>query len=130
MSEIFEPELGQMVFGQPWGEYRASNLLIAALESISTELDRVMWNIYQVEYDSPFENTANDFQCDAFEVDAYSWDDDIQPYNFKWRDVEVKWYKYLGRGTSVNQELSNDKIAEMLDDCLGALRKYEAEHDV
>ena len=34
------------------------------------------------------------------------------------------------RGTSVNQELSNDKIAEMLDDCLGALRKYEAEHDV
>lgn len=33
----------------------------------------------------------------------------------------------MGRGTFVNQNMSNDRIAEMLDDCLDALRKYEEE---
>lgn len=128
MYDKYEPELGQFAFGQPWKEFECPKLLESALRMIDDELDRIMWNIHQEKYPSPFSNTANDFKCDAFEVDAYNWGDDDQPYNFKWRDVEISWYKYLGRGMSVNQKISNDKISEMLDDCMDALRRYEEEH--
>ena len=44
-----------------------------------------MWNINQKEYDSPFENTANKFKNDVFEVQAYSWNEDNPTsYNFKY----------------------------------------------
>lgn len=130
-KKYYEPELGQAVFGQPWREYEASNLLIAALESIREELDRVMGNIFQKEYLSPFGNTGNYFYCPTFEVEAYSWNEDYkQEYNFKWKNIEVSWYKYLGRGTSVNRKVSPKEIGDMLNDCLDALLKYEKEHDI
>jgi len=126
----FEPELGHMMFGQDWQEHDASPMLDAALDAIRAELDRVMWNINQRVYDSPFGNTGNSFECPAFKIEAYSWNEDYdQPFNFKWKDVEINWYKYLGRDTSVNQVMSNDKIAEMLNECLEAIRKYEKEND-
>ena len=124
----YEPELGQMAFGQPWKQYAASELLIAALEAISTRLDLVMGNVQRKEYATPFGNTANKFTCDKFEVEAYSWNEEYeQPFNFKWRDIEVSWYKYLGRGTTVNRDIKNDEIALMLDDCFEALRRYQVE---
>lgn len=123
---MFEPELGQMIFGQPHKEHAGSNLLEAALRRLSGELERVMWNIHQRNYASPFDNTGNWFKCDTFEVQAYSWGDDEQPFNFKWRDVEVSWYKYLGRGLSANQELPPTLISEMLDDCLKAAAAWES----
>lgn len=82
-----------------------------------------------------FSNTGNSFECPVFRVEAYSWSDEEQPYNFKWRDVEISWYKYLGRGMSANQELSPERAAEMLIECLGYLRKrdedrYNEEHGI
>lgn len=121
----YTPELGQMIFGQPYKEHAGSNLLEAALVRISTELERVMWNLNQEEYSSPFNNTGNTFKCDKFEVDAYSWSEEDQPFNFKWRDIEISWYKWCGRGLSVNQDLSAAIISEMLDDCLDAVRRFE-----
>lgn len=121
----FEPELGQMIFGQPHKEHEASNLVDAALCRIRDELRRVMWNIHQREYDSPFANSGNGFKCETFEVQAYSWGDDEQPFNFKWRGVEISWYKYLGRGMSANQELPAALVSDMLDDCLAAVARYE-----
>jgi hypothetical protein len=122
----YEPELGQMCFGQPWKEYEVSEILIAALRAIEYKLDIVMWNINQEEYNSPFGNTGNRFKCKVFEVQSYNWnDDEIQGYNFKYKDIEISWYKYLGRGTTVNKAITNDEISKMLDDCLSAVKKYE-----
>ncbi len=45
---MYEPELGQMVFGQPWKEHKAPKLLISALRSVGDELDRAMWNIITI----------------------------------------------------------------------------------
>jgi hypothetical protein len=123
----YQPELGQMIFGQPSQSYEGSELLDAALRAISNELDRAMWNIEQEEYSSPFDNTGNRFECDTFKAHAYSWGDDEQPWNFKWRDVEISWYKWSGRGLSTNKPLPPDLISEMLDDCLGAVRRHERE---
>lgn len=121
----YQPELGQMIFGQPFKEHAVSNLVDAALCHIRDELDRVMWNVNQREYDSPFGNTGNTFKCDTFEVHAYSWGDDEQPYNFKWRGIEISWYKYLGRGMSANAIITPATVSEMLDDCLKGAAAWE-----
>lgn len=128
--EPYAPELGQMFFGQPWQPIRASELCIAALQAIDKELSRIKWNIEQKGYNSPFANTGNSFKCDAFEVEAYSWNEEVeQKFNFKWQDVEVSWYKYLGRGTNTNIQLTPDRINEMLESCLEALSRYETAND-
>ena len=125
----YEPELGQMVFGQPHKEHATSNIVEAALAMIREEMDCVMWNLHQKEYCSPFSNSGNSFKCDTFEVHAYSWSDEEQPYNFKWGDVEISWYKYLGRGMSANKDLTPDTVSNMLNDCIDAMRRYEVEND-
>jgi len=121
----FEPELGQMFFGQPSKKYALSEITEAALISISTELERVMWNIKQRAYESPFYNTGNVFECDTFKVHAYSWSDDEQPWNFLWKDIEISWYKCCGRGASSSKKITADMASEMLDDCLRAVRNYK-----
>jgi hypothetical protein len=121
----YEPELGQMMFGQPFKQHAVSNIVDAALCRIRDNLDRVMWNVNQEKYDSPFGNTGNAFACDTFEVHAYSWGDDERPFNFKWRDVEISWYKYLGRGMSANQDISPALASALLDDCLAATDRWE-----
>ena len=124
----YTPELGQAVFGQPYQEFEVPDIWDAALCAIREELDRVMWNIHQRPYESPFSNTGSRFECPTFTVEAYSWDEDTeQPWNFKWGEVEISWYKYLGRGMSANKPLSPDLAATMLDECLKACRAYETE---
>ena len=106
----------------------------AFLDKIEHELDRIMWNINQEEYDSPFRNSGNvdGFVCDTFEAHAYEWDYDNEPtydYNFKYKDIEITWYKHSGRGTCINRYITPDEAITMLNDCLGALLRYEQEHE-
>lgn len=125
----YEPELGQAIFGQPYKEHPVPEIWDAALEAVRNTLDIVMWNIHQKKYASPFGNTGNSFKCDVFEARAYDWSEEEQSFNFKWRDVEISWYKYHGRGMSANKKLSADLAAEMLEECNAALWKLNAEHD-
>ena len=119
----YEPEIGQAVFGQPHQEFAGGDLLEAALRAIESELCRVQWNLHQVDYASPFGNTGSRYANDVFQVEAYSWNDEVeQPWNFKWRDIEVSWYKHCGRGLSVNRRVSPDEVAEMLTLCLASIR--------
>lgn len=121
----FQPELGQMVFGQPAQQYAVPEIMEAVLGAIREEYDRVYWNVHQKECPSPFGNTGADLKTDAFEVQAYSWGDDEQPYNFAWRDLRISWYKYLGRGMSANMEISPDLAAECLTECLASVRNLD-----
>ena len=126
MSDYYEPELGQAVFGQPYKEYGVSQKLRDALSSIDKHLCLKMERLDK-NFESPFANSGNKFYCDTFEVESYSWDDEVdQPWNFKWRDIEVSWYKYFGRGMSVNKNVSDKEIEEMLDECLTC--RYWARH--
>ena len=125
--EKYEPELGQAVFGQPTQALEVPSYVEAALTLIREEAQRVEWNNRQEEFD-PFGNTSGQYKNDVFEVNAYSWNDEKnQPYNFKWRDFELSWYKYFGRGMSMNREISPDETAKMLEECLIATRKLEKE---
>ena len=120
----YEPELGQAVFGQPYKEYQAPEWLISFLTSIDLALCLQMWNKNQKEYDSPFANTGNKYKNEVFELEAFKWDDKTkQPFNFKWKDLEISWYKYLGRGTTVNREITPDEGVKMLNECLASIGK-------
>lgn len=129
MSEEYEPELGQAIFGRPFKKYRVSNIWEAALSCLRDRLDIAMWNIHQSEYSSPFNNSGSEFvDLPQFQAHAYSWDEDVsQPFNFKWRDVEISWYKHAGRGLSANRQLTPEDASRMLDECLEAVRVYEGE---
>ena len=122
-------ELGQMCFSpNTIHHYDCPDYVVALLRDIARKLNIVMWNSKQKEYDSPFDNTGNDFMCDTFEVRAYNWDEDInQPYNFKCGDIEISWYKYLGRGCTMNNKWSQSVMIEMYNKCMKALDKINKE---
>lgn len=133
--EVFEGkipsnvELGQMCFSSNTiHHYDCPDYVVALLRDIARKLDIVMWNSKQKEYDNPFENTGNDFVCDAFEVHAYNWNEDVeQPYNFKCGVIEISWYKYLGRGTTINGLYTKDEIVRMYNTCLEEIRKMDGD---
>lgn len=89
------------------------SLTLAALQAL-----QLAWSVERPQEDNPFANTAAHYKGTVFEVHAYSWSDADQPFNFKWRDVEVSWYKYLGRGTHLNREVEPAEVAEMLEACM------------
>lgn len=124
----YTPEVGQALFGQPYQEHECPEYVRAALRAIAEELDRVMWNVHQERYDSPFDNSGNveGFACPVFEVHAYDWsDDNEQRFNFKWKDLAISWYKHSYRGLSMNRETTPDECATMLHECIVALAEYE-----
>ncbi len=46
---VYEPELGQAIFGQPYKEFEVNNITQAALRLIDDEMRRIMWNITHTE---------------------------------------------------------------------------------
>lgn len=127
MTEKFVPELGQMVFGQPSQTYEVSDIWEAALSMLGYEIWRVEHNRGNGD-NNPMSNSGARFDCEAFSAHAYSWDDEEeQPWNFRWRDVRISWYKYCGRGMSANMVLSPDQASEMLIECLRATRELDVE---
>lgn len=130
----YKPELGQMVFGQPHKELGVPGSVENALTTIRGLMESKSKN-------SPFGNSGERFKNHVFECNAYdwsecrcsgSWDNDWsdekctcgwkpQLYNFKWNDFEVSWYKYLGRGMSMNREIKSKELNKMLSECLSSL---------
>jgi hypothetical protein len=137
--ENYTPELGQYFNGQPWNEYGVPGFVEKALESIRAVMETLpQFKKYQY---TPFDNAGEQFKNEVFECNAYSWaecqcdgawDDDWtddkctcghipQTYNFKYKDFEVSWYKYLGRGMSMNRPITQGEMADILSDCLSSL---------
>ena len=122
-------ELGNIMFNTNVNQiYNCPNYIEVFLNTIKEFLNIKMWNKYQKEYDSPFDNTGNSYKNDTFEVEAYSWDDDYeQPYNFKYKDIEISWYKYLGRDMTINKKVTPDEAIKMFDDCINSLQNIDKE---
>ena len=128
MKAKYIPEIGQSVFGCPTSEYSCPEFIEAGLKHLSNEIERVEWNITQKEYDSPIYNNSEHYKTDIFTMDSYYWGDDEsieQIPNFKHGDFEVRWYKYLGRGMSMNKEIDANKFFEIIDLCLKSVRDKE-----
>lgn len=115
----FTPELGQFCGGQPWKQVKAPDYILGALLLIAAKVGR--------EHEqNPFFNNGGSVETDVFHCEAYSWDDNYeQPYNFKWRDVEISWYKHCQRGVSMNRKVSERKLGQMLHECLKSIKTEE-----
>ena len=114
----YQPELGQLLLGQAAQQYEAPDYLIRALQDIGEAIAEKTGDHPA----NPMGNTGARCTTAVFRAEAYSWDDDYeQPFNFKWGDLEVSWYKYAGRGTSCNRVPSRAEVARMLVECLGSL---------
>lgn len=103
-------------------------LVQAVLNRIRNEMDRLYFNKYQKEMNSPFDNTGESYETSVFSVRAYSWSDDEEEQrkpNFQYGDFTAEWYKHSGRGTCVTSkaEITADFLAKMLEDCFEAMRK-------
>lgn len=57
-------------------------------------------------------------------MQAYEWNEDIeQQFNFKYKDIEISWYKYLERDTTINKEITKKEAADMFNDCINSLKE-------
>lgn len=47
--------------------------------------------------------------------------------NFQFEDVEIRWYKYPGRGMSTNKDWTSDEWRAWFDRCLKTIRDFEGD---
>lgn len=103
-------------------------LFQAILDYIRKEMNRLYWNKYQQEMESPFDNTGAAYENDTFSVMAYYWGDDdelIDKPNFKYKDIEISWYKHSNRGMVVKapHPITYEDLVIMVNDCIDSLRR-------
>ena len=82
-----------------------------------------IWSVFRAD-DNPFDNSGASYTGKVLEVHAYDWgidDEDGLGPNFIWRDLNVYWYKYHGRGMSCSREISRKEVCEMLTECIAEL---------
>lgn len=203
----YEPELGQSLFGNPYGPLDCPEYLLQALLDVEQELTAGNDDSYH----SPFQNSSLHYQNDTFQVHAYYWggcacgwdgmqppyrhtpecfsnrvrayteelsqryrilipeyiealdawckangytgwegsaahcdcgydalveqwfeEHKLGPYghaescptvrpNFKWRDLEVRWYKHVRRGPSVNRPITREEVEQLRQECLTSI---------
>lgn len=70
---------------------------------------------------NPTNNSAEKYENEVFSMAAYDWSEE-RHWNFRWRDFEMSWYKYIGRGVEVNRPLSAEEIVEMIQECVGSVK--------
>lgn len=118
-------ELGNLMFNTNQNQqYSCPHYVIALLNEIDNQLSRVMRNKNHELYDSPFDNSGNKFFNKVFQVQAYDWNEDIeQQFNFKYKDIKISWYKYLGRDTTINKEITPEEAVYMFNDCINSLKE-------
>lgn len=148
MSSEIGFEVGQILHNNPVG-FPASDFLEALFLFIRKKLRIVYWNVNQ-EYsgnwhtDREFDDIESDPLKDS-EFDTkipglewrgyYNWagspeDDDWDQVkanrpNFKFEDVEVRWYKNFGRSLNVNVKKSPDEWVSWFERCVKHLEDYE-----
>lgn len=131
MTSGYTPELGQAAFGNPTGEYEVSDVGAAVIAALLDEVRRVYWNRAQAEIDFRDEAAAEMWNAygSGIEWHAYWWGDDDVPEaarpNLLFRNVAVRWYKWPGRGESVDREMDAGDWAEWLTAGLAAARSAD-----
>lgn len=115
----YTPELGQLCFGQPYHTHIMTNDVECALRLLGNLIVDLGYRV-----DSPANNSGMQFKNDVFEMNAYSWDEDTpQPYCFKYDDFEASWYKYLGRGSTMNRDITLIELLDIFKACANSLEE-------
>jgi len=116
-------ELGQMAFGNPPGDYPCPEWVDALVAEILHEIHRVYWNNNQREW-----GMYEDPQIPGVEYRPYYWgddEDDAAKPNLKHGDIEVRWYKHPGRGTSLNVEPQPERMIAWFESAMACVRRAD-----
>lgn len=111
----------------------------ALLSAIRSEIARVYWNVHQQGWNAAGcgdigygagGGGSDDPKIPGIEWHAYSWDADadaaqVDVPNFAFAGVAVRWYKYFGRGMTVNQQWTPDQWVAWFDRCLAVITAYD-----
>ena len=102
-------ELGQLIHGNPTGEFFTTNYQDALILSLLNEIERVFWNRYQKEWER-----WQDPQLTGVTFRPYYWGDDPEEVAlpnlvFAFSPQEIRWYKHPGRSMSVTLDWSPDE---------------------
>ena len=119
----YEPELGQMFFGNQWGNYELPDYVVCLLQGIFDEISRIHWNIYQKGW-----GDSEELDFRGVKVRPYYWGDDgieREKPNFEFENVKIYWYKYFGRGMSCNVEMNAEEWVDWFHRCLNAINSKE-----
>lgn len=124
---VFEPELGQSLFGHACLTYPVSQPAMRVMEVLSDDLQDLLESAGHGN-SNPFDNSGSAFGCATFTVHAYSWTEDEQPCNFHHvqSGTAIKWYKYLGRSMTANRALDAATMRTILKDCIAAMERIRS----
>jgi len=119
----YEPELGQSLFGcQYQGSYCpgfVTNGLLYLGDAVEAFMERNDPN-----FGSPTKNSGSKFSNSTFSMRAYYWGDDEKNElipNFQCGDFMVRWYKNLGRSTSINRPITQKEFLRIMQRCISSL---------
>lgn len=123
MSE--KPELGQLMFGNPTGDYGTKPFADALVDGLLNEIGRVFWNVNQKEWDR-FE----DPKIPGLTYHPYYWGDDETESKkpnlaFDFSPQEIRWYKHPGRGQSCTLEWTPTEWADWYEKALNLICKAD-----
>lgn len=107
-------------------EYKCPEFIEAGLIHLAGEIERVEWNITQKVYKAPVANNGGFYKTSVFTIRAYDWGENPRRLpNFQCGGFRVWWYKYLGRGMSMNKPIDANEFFKLIDKCLASVRKKE-----
>lgn len=75
---------------------------------------------------NPTENNSSQYSNNVFSIKAFYWgEEQIQTKepNFKYEDLEIRWYKYLPRSLEVNRVVSESEWLSIVTKCLDSLKE-------
>lgn len=116
-SEPYAPELGQALFGNPTCQHDFDAMPSSyAVE----EMLNVLWHFVDGDSYEPFSN-------DVFEMRPYYWGDveeETDKPNFLHRasGLEIRWYKHIGRGMTVNKHVCPECFLPIFAECMNSLQ--------
>ena len=125
MTEPYEPELGQVIFGNKAGAFDCPDFVDAMIQFLLWRTGLVFWNRKQREWDR-----IEDPGIQGVKFRPYCWDEDsteADKPNLAFDGVEIRWYKYPGRGMSVNKDWTPVELVAWFDKIHKLLVEFQHE---
>lgn len=120
----YVPELGQFAFGNPTGPYACPDYAAALIEEILYRIGLAYWNREQDEW-----RRDVDPEIDGIAFRPYWWGDESAPEaslpNLECCGLHLRWYKYPGRGMTIEEEWPPVRWVQWFDEACGLISKQE-----
>lgn len=121
----YEPTIAQFVHGNPTGEFAVPDYVRALIAAVLDEMSTKVWNRDQEEWSGTGVSGDQDPGIPGIAFAPYYWGNDpalaARP-NLAFGGVEIRWYKFFGRGMSCTVEMDPAGWVDWFDRCVATVR--------